>query len=117
MSVMRRWPDYLRRDTLAARLDVAPGYVDQLRKRGLLPEPIRLGEAELYRWADIEQVLQSGSVHADVRADDPYLDALNAPSAEASTARAPRRSQGQTLRLLPTGPIDGAGGKADQAAG
>ncbi|MEM7746626.1 MAG: hypothetical protein AAF346_00125 [Pseudomonadota bacterium] len=48
------WPDYLKREMLAKRLSIAPGAVDQYVKRGLLPKPIHLGEAILWRWADVD---------------------------------------------------------------
>ncbi len=48
------WPDYMARETLAARLDVEPDYIDQLVKRRLLPPPtVILGEAPRYRWLDV----------------------------------------------------------------
>jgi hypothetical protein len=65
-------PDYCKRATLAYRLDIAPTAVDQLVKRGLLPEPIRLGECVLWRWADVEARLASGPPPDHAPVVDPY---------------------------------------------
>jgi hypothetical protein len=70
------WPDYCSRETLAARLDVAPYYIDQLVKRGLLPPPtVTLGEAPRWRWADVEKYILGVADGAESHADqvDPYL--------------------------------------------
>lgn len=63
------WPDYCKRETLAKRLNLPAGAIDQLVKRGLLPAPIRLGDALLFRWADVDSYLRSGKMDAP---DDPY---------------------------------------------
>lgn len=39
------WPDYCKKETLARRLDLEIGAVDQYVKRGLLPSPHKVGEA------------------------------------------------------------------------
>lgn len=70
------WPDYCSRETLAARLDVAPSYIDQLVKRGLLPPPtLMLGEAPRWRWAEVEKYMHGVADGAESHADqqDPYL--------------------------------------------
>lgn len=85
------WPDYMKRDTLAARLDLKPGAVEQYVKRGLLPPPVRLGEAELWYWPEVHRWINRApdeSDHMDA-AGDPYLEALNedTPHRPASSAR------------------------------
>lgn len=68
------WPDYCKRETLAKRLNLAVGAIDQLVKRGLLPEPIQLGEALLWRWEDVDNWLRRGQdAPESTHADDPYL--------------------------------------------
>ena len=42
------WPDYCKKETLARRLDLEIGAVDQYVKRGLLPSPHKVGEALLF---------------------------------------------------------------------
>jgi len=44
------WPDYCKKETLARRLDLEIGAVDQYVKRGLLPSPHKVGEALLFCW-------------------------------------------------------------------
>ena len=83
------WPDYCKRETLAKRLDIKPGAIDQYVKRGLLPPPIQVGEALLWRWADVDQFI-SGSVgvtSAEAMAqndDDPYIAAIDNAAPQAS---------------------------------
>lgn len=68
------WPDYCKRETLAKRLNIAAGAVDQLVKRGLLPQPIKVGEALLWRWESVDSFLQhSQSESTLMDATDPYL--------------------------------------------
>jgi predicted DNA-binding transcriptional regulator AlpA len=90
-----RWPDYLRRETLARRLNLAPGAIDQLVKRGLLPPPLRLGEALLWRWATVDEILTRGQPTAT---DDPYARGINAVEAPATRAPDPEQSPPQTTR-------------------
>ena len=82
------WPDYCKRETLAKRLNIAAGAVDQLVSRGLLPQAIAVGEAKLWRWEDVDNWLQRGQVH-EVTTDDPYLSGVSR-SREASAPRQTR---------------------------
>lgn len=70
------WPDYCSRDTLAARLDVAPDYIDQLVKRGVLPPAtVTLGEAKRWRWSSVESLLSriDAEGYPSTDQEDPYL--------------------------------------------
>ena len=70
-------PAYVTRETLARLLDInAPGYVDQLVKRGLLPEPVMIGEAPRWRWETVDKLLAGGAAATQPvkdESDDPYL--------------------------------------------
>lgn len=48
------WPDYCKKETLARRLDLEIGAVDQYVKRGLLPSPHKVGEALLFCWQEVD---------------------------------------------------------------
>lgn len=85
------WPDYLKREILAKRLSIAPGAVDQYVKRGLLPKPIQLGEALLWRWADVDAYV-AGSAVTDAgelvqNEDDPYSKAVRDAKAQHPASR------------------------------
>ena len=68
------WPDYMDRETLAQRLDLKPGAVDQYVKRGLLPQPVSIGEAVRWSWRDVENHLRGGTPSAaPSNSDDPYM--------------------------------------------
>lgn len=69
------WPDYLKKETLARRLDLEIGAVDQYVKRGLLPSPHKVGEALLFCWAEVDSYLRGGNT-AESEHDDPYLAGL-----------------------------------------
>ncbi len=87
------WPDYLKRETLAKRLNLAPGAIDQLIKRGLLPPPIKLGEAILWRWEDVDSWLQR-SQNRETDSNDPYLAGVS----RARSAAPPRLESPQPHR-------------------
>lgn len=89
-------PDWVSRETLAYRLDLAAGAVDQLVKRGILPEPHKIGEALRWRWSEIESRL-SGSKEITVEAEDPYDQGVNR---EIATTRQGRPGERPAL-LLP----------------
>lgn len=81
------WPDYMSKETLAARLDVEPGYVDQLEKRGLLGRAYFIGEAKRFRWPDVESAITSLEAGDESHGDDadPYLEGIErGPTEEAS---------------------------------
>lgn len=86
-------PAYVTRETLARMLDMRePGYVDQLVTRGLLPEPVMIGEAKRWRWADVDNRISGGAVGHEARkdeADDPYLRGGHGPR-PSPVARLPR---------------------------
>lgn len=69
------WPDYLKIRTLAKRLDLEVGAVEQMVKRGLLPPPVKIGEAQLWRWQDVDAYLRAGRAES---ADDPIMRAIHA---------------------------------------
>lgn len=70
------WPDYCSRETLAKRLDIKPEAVDQYVKRELIPNPIKLGEALLWRWIDVDAQIAGVSNlrhNSDKASEDPYV--------------------------------------------
>jgi predicted DNA-binding transcriptional regulator AlpA len=75
------WPDYLKLRTLAKRLDLEVGAVEQLVARGLLPPPVKVGDANLWRWSDVDSYLRLGKMEP---ADDPYMRGLDAGKAPAT---------------------------------
>lgn len=78
------WPDYCKKETLAKRLDIAIGMVDQMVKRGLLPAPIVVDNAHLWRWEDVDAYLTNSK--SLVERFDPYHAGAKA-LAETSTIR------------------------------
>ena len=67
-------PDYVSRETLAYRLDLRAGDVDRMVAAGMLPAPVRIGNAERWRWNDVEARLAK-SAGAD-QDGDPYMRGL-----------------------------------------
>lgn len=87
------WPDYMKRETLARRLDLAPGAVDQYVKRGLLPMPHKIGEAQLWCWSEVDNWLRGVTPDvASATSSDPYLAGLGngQKSGSRSTAARPQ---------------------------
>ena len=76
------WPDYCTRETLAKRLDLKPGAIDQYVKRGILPPPRMVGEAQLWCWVEVDNFIRTGKAGEVV--DDPYARGINAAKAAAS---------------------------------
>jgi hypothetical protein len=92
----------MKRETLARRLNLAPGAIDQLVKRDLLPPPVQFGEAVLWRWQTVDDFISRGHHGAE---DDPYMRGLHA--AETAAPRLSREEQGRpALSLLPAAPRD-----------
>jgi len=69
----RSWPDYMARETLADRLDLKPGAIDQYVKRGLLPHPIQIGEARRWSWRDVDNWIRGVNGNDLSVNDDPFL--------------------------------------------
>lgn len=67
------WPDYCSRRTLARRLDIAEGAIDQLVTRGILPAPYLVGEARLWRWSEVDGQIISGRLANKGVEPDPYI--------------------------------------------
>lgn len=88
------WPDYCKKETLARRLDLEIGAVDQYVKRGLLPSPHKVGEALLFCWTEVDSYLRGGNTAASEPVD-PY-DAGARHAAEAAAARRAGPKQGRT---------------------
>ena len=88
------WPDYCKKETLARRLDLEIGAVDQYVKRGLLPSPHKVGEALLFCWQEVDSYLRGGNT-AESEHVDPY-DAGARRAAEAAASRRPGPKQGRT---------------------
>jgi hypothetical protein len=97
------WPAYMSAETLAAALDVDVGYVRQLVKRGLLPQPVHIGEAPRWRFEDVEEnLLRQTNVHAEL--NDPYLQGVERVAAQkardpSSAVRAQGDGEGQDVRV------------------
>jgi hypothetical protein len=92
-----RWPDYCKKATLARRLDLPVGAIDQMVKRGLLPPPVSVDDAMLWRWETVDSFLKEGKTSGD--SDDPYI--LGAQrAAQAAAARRPGQKQNRTPVLL-----------------
>ena len=91
MSISR-WPDWMKRETVAAYADLRPAAVDQYVKRGLLPQPHKLGEALLWSRAEVDKAISGDDFDGDSRTDvDPYLQGVaNAAKADDDHASAPR---------------------------
>lgn len=70
------WPDYCKKETLAKRLNLAVGAIDQLVQRGILPEPMRIGDALLWRWEDVDNRLKQPHT-AEPETVDPYLSGVS----------------------------------------
>ena len=64
-------PDFVSRETLAYRLDMTIGALEQYLKRGLLPPPVKIGEALRWNWDDVVKRLASRTATVDT-AVDPY---------------------------------------------
>lgn len=93
------WPDYLKKETLARRLDLEIGAIDQYVKRGLIPSPHKVGEALLFCWAEVDSFLRGGNTAESVHVD-PY-DAGARRAAEAAAARRSSPQQGRAPVPLP----------------
>ncbi len=73
-------PDYVSRETLAYRLDMKVGAIEQLVKRGVLPPPLSIGEALRWWWPDVDRRIRGDDLQTSAtahKADDPYLKAIN----------------------------------------
>lgn len=90
---MSGWPDYCTRETLAKRLELRPGAIDQLVVRGILPAPQMIGDAMRWRWATVEAALtgarhgmDSATSFVPESGDDPFVAGAKR-AAEAATTR------------------------------
>lgn len=92
------WPDYMSRETLAKRLDLPVGAIDQYVKRGLLPRPIKVGDALRFAWRDVDSFLRNGKTDGD--SDDPYILGARR-AAETAAARRHGPKQNGPAVLLP----------------
>lgn len=109
------WPDYMRRETVADRLDMKPAYFDQLVRRGVLPQPRKVGEQMLWSWAEVDAAIKGGKT-AEPTTDDPYLAGARR-AAEAPAPRQARPQQGrQAIPVPDAAPRHGPRGEADPAA-
>ena len=81
------WPDYLKRETLAKRMNIEPGYVDQLVKRGVIPPPHKVGEALLFSWVEVDNAIRAGNTVESLNVLDPYMPRGPRAVAEAPPSR------------------------------
>ena len=63
-------PDYVGAATLAHRLDCSKSTVHDYVRRGLLPQPRKIGELVRWRWTDVERFIDALEAGPQ---DDPYL--------------------------------------------
>jgi len=59
----------MRRETLAAYIDLSPGAVDQYVKRGILPRPHKIGEALLWSAEEVDAAIRNGGAPAREQED------------------------------------------------
>lgn len=91
-----RWPDYCKKETLARRLDLPVGAIDQMVKRGLLPPPVTVDNALLWRWETVDSFLRDGKTSGD--SDDPYiLGAQRAAQVAAARRHGPKQNRAAVL--------------------
>lgn len=86
------WPDCMKRETLAKRMDVEPGFVDQLVARGHIPPPRDIGGAPRWFWSKVEPRLRA-SHSSEVSDFDPY----KLGAARAAQITAPRQARQKSL--------------------
>lgn len=86
-------PDYCDRETLAYRLSLRPGAIDQLVSRGVIPAPTMIADALRWKWATVEAALDgvrrgmdSAGSRGDDEGDDPFISGARR-AAEAATPR------------------------------
>ncbi len=99
------WPDFCKKETLAKRLDLPVGAIDQLVKRGILPQPVAVGEALLWHWDDVKTRLVAGRPSAVETApvEDPFAaGARRVAEIEAAAARGQSPKQNRQTVLLPS---------------
>ena len=94
------WPDLMKRETLAKRMDIEPGYVDQLVKRGCIPGPHKVGEALLWSWMEVDTFIRKGKIGGEPDQVDPY-DAGVMNATEATTTRKAGAKPHRASVLLP----------------
>jgi predicted DNA-binding transcriptional regulator AlpA len=80
---MKRWPDWMKRETAAAYTDLSPGAIDQYVKRGLLPQPYKVGEALLWSRAELDSAIRGVPAAA---ASPPTADAYTEGTLRAKAA-------------------------------
>jgi predicted DNA-binding transcriptional regulator AlpA len=67
-----RPPSFLSKATLAAEFDISESTVDEWVRRGIFPQPVRLGGSVRWRWAEV-----SASIKPVVAVDeDPFMKGL-----------------------------------------
>lgn len=67
------WPDFLSKERLACRLDLTVGAVEQYVKRGLLPAPVKIGDALRWDWAEVCSKIRATEIQPTGHANtDPY---------------------------------------------
>ena len=92
-------PDYCDKETLAYRLSVKPGAVDQLVKRGIIPPPTFVGDAMRWRWVTVEAAIEGarrGMDSARPSGNDDGDDPLLAGARRAAQAANARQGHPQT---------------------
>tara|TARA_R110000851_G_scaffold159249_2_gene302505 strand:+ start:812 stop:1054 length:243 start_codon:yes stop_codon:yes gene_type:complete len=62
-----RPPSFVSKATLAAELDVSESTIDSFVKRGLLPQPFKLGGSVRWSWADVASQLTAKASGGDDR--------------------------------------------------
>jgi predicted DNA-binding transcriptional regulator AlpA len=83
-------PAFMSRETLAQALELKPGAIDQLVTRGLLPQPVKIGDAIRWNWAEVEQWLTNAKRPSDASEIADIFKQRAAHVAKAPAARAAR---------------------------
>jgi len=98
---------YLSRKSLADKLDLAEGAIDHLVRRGILPDPVTIGEAKRWRWDDVDARLRGmvSAVQTTDEQQDPYLAGVaHVAVAQAAAARVQRQKPAGQVLHLPAAP-------------
>jgi len=82
------WPDYMDASTLARRLDVSPGYIEQLVRRGCIPPPVKVGDARRFRWSDVDKWLLGVQHEHDNTVSDEFSRRLSDANNRSAASRA-----------------------------
>jgi predicted DNA-binding transcriptional regulator AlpA len=84
-------PPYMSRETLAAHMELKPGAIDQLHARGLIPDPVMIGDALRWCWEDVDAMIK-GRKNAEQQPRQVVESAADQGARIAAEAAAARRA-------------------------